>query len=122
MNHTTSSQPARPPITAHKPPSLRALRAGWRERHYRLALLLADAGWRVRVRGSGLLEAICPHGVGHPTADSIRLLDDAGPKCARGTWGVHGCDGCCAALLDLERQRDAGAKAAEYQQVRHWAR
>lgn len=32
----------------------------------------------------GLIERICPHGVGHPDPDDLRA--DA----------VHGCDGCCA--------------------------
>lgn len=32
----------------------------------------------------GLMERICPHGVGHPDPDS-----------PPGTDMVHGCDGCC---------------------------
>lgn len=31
----------------------------------------------------GIMERICPHGIGHPDVDEIN------PD------GVHGCDGCC---------------------------
>lgn len=36
-------------------------------------------GWRIHERffDRHVIEAICPHGVGHD-------------------WGTHGCDGCCA--------------------------
>ena len=37
----------------------------------------------------GLMESICPHGVGHPDPDDPKLLKDDGE-------GIHGCDGCCA--------------------------
>lgn len=36
----------------------------------------------------GIMERICPHGVGHPDPDSPWLPDSY-------QW-VHGCDGCCA--------------------------
>lgn len=39
-----------------------------------------------------LLEAICPHGIGHPIPESVEMLEKSGN---RGHWGVHGCDGCC---------------------------
>ena len=32
----------------------------------------------------GIMERICPHGVGHPDPDD-----------SLGAGGVHGCDGCC---------------------------
>lgn len=36
----------------------------------------------------GIMERICPHGIGHPDPDEYKLkLDDY--------EGVHGCDGCC---------------------------
>lgn len=45
----------------------------------------------------GLMERICPHGVGHPDPDhmaAVRFLD---PE--RAKWeGIHGCDGCCACV------------------------
>ncbi len=46
-------------------------------------------------RASGLVEHICEHGVGHPAIGSVMWLDLAGPEDAKGSWGVHGCDGCC---------------------------
>lgn len=39
----------------------------------------------------GLMERVCPHGIGHPDPDCLRfrrLQGDDDP-------GVHGCDGCC---------------------------
>jgi hypothetical protein len=35
----------------------------------------------------GIMERICPHGVGHPDPDSPWPADSA-------EW-IHGCDGCC---------------------------
>lgn len=46
-------------------------------------------------RASGLLEAQCEHGCGHPIDESVEWLDAFGPPGARGTWGVHCCDRCC---------------------------
>lgn len=41
--------------------------------------------WR---QDRGIMERICPHGVGHPDPDDYRLRNgDDG--------GIHGCDGCC---------------------------
>lgn len=37
---------------------------------------------------TGVNEAICPHGIGHPIRPD-QPVDDG--------WGVHSCDGCCAA-------------------------
>ena len=46
------------------------------------------AGYQL-IRGSGLLEDICSHGVGHPNQMWLKEhIDEA-------HWGVHGCDGCC---------------------------
>lgn len=41
----------------------------------------------------GLMERLCPHGIGHPDPDHqaymrSRLGDEAPP-------GIHSCDGCC---------------------------
>lgn len=42
--------------------------------------------WRQHWRADrGIIERICPHGVGHPDPDG--MFDPAD--------GVHGCDGCC---------------------------
>ena len=35
----------------------------------------------------GIMERICPHGVGHPDPDDYLAGD-----------GMHGCDGCCRVL------------------------
>lgn len=41
----------------------------------------------------GIMERICPHGVGHPDPDDLVFQDAHFPNRAA---GVHGCDGCCA--------------------------
>lgn len=38
----------------------------------------------------GIMERICPHGVGHPDPDDQAYLASIGHR-----DGVHGCDGCC---------------------------
>jgi hypothetical protein len=44
----------------------------------------------------GIMERICPHGIGHPDPDGLAYIEMAmGPKIARAE-GIHGCDGCCA--------------------------
>ena len=35
----------------------------------------------------GIMERICPHGIGHPDPDD--------PKCQYEYERIHGCDGCC---------------------------
>lgn len=43
----------------------------------------------------GIMERICPHGIGHPDPDdvafAIKHLSEAQTK----YYSVHGCDGCC---------------------------
>lgn len=39
----------------------------------------------------GVMERICPHGIGHPDPDDLAHLERTGRK----GEGVHGCDGCC---------------------------
>jgi hypothetical protein len=36
----------------------------------------------------GIMERVCPHGVGHPDPDDYRVISGKDD-------GVHGCDGCC---------------------------
>lgn len=43
------------------------------------------------LRETGLVERICPHGVGHPDPDSVAYFADSGLR----DFNVHGCDGCC---------------------------
>lgn len=51
--------------------------------------------WRMHLRETGLVERICDHGIGHPDPDSAEFFNQFGPEGSRGTWGIHGCDGCC---------------------------
>lgn len=45
--------------------------------------------WRQNWRGDkGMMERFCPHGIGHPDPDDLRVRTTPGV-------GVHGCDGCC---------------------------
>jgi hypothetical protein len=49
--------------------------------------------WPTVQRAGGLVERVCPHGVGHPDPASVaRLAESTGGA----HHGVHGCDGCCA--------------------------
>lgn len=43
----------------------------------------------------GLMERICPHGVGHPDPDHIAFVERVAGKEAASAESVHGCDGCC---------------------------
>lgn len=40
----------------------------------------------------GIMERICPHGVGHPDPDDYRILTGEDSD-------IHGCDGCCARTI-----------------------
>ena len=52
--------------------------------------------WPRHLRENGLVERICKHGIGHPDPDSARWLNENDTVIGRrGSWGVHGCDGCC---------------------------
>lgn len=44
--------------------------------------------WRA---DKGVMERICPHGVGHPDPDDAAHRDRMGQS----FLNVHGCDGCC---------------------------
>ena len=44
--------------------------------------------WPKNIRETGLVERVCPHGIGHPDPDWL--------KGRPSHWGVHGCDGCCS--------------------------
>lgn len=49
--------------------------------------------WEFLRRASGLIEAVCEHGVGHPVWESIKQMEEA---TGDSTWGIHGCCGCCS--------------------------
>jgi hypothetical protein len=38
----------------------------------------------------GIVERICPHGIGHPDPDDVAFQ-----RSIRMFSGAHGCDGCC---------------------------
>lgn len=48
--------------------------------------------WPMLIRGSGLVERMCDHLVGHPDPDSVKWTNDF---TGQGTWGTHSCDLCC---------------------------
>lgn len=55
------------------------------------------------LRSSGLIEDQCVHGVGHPNPDSAAYMDwRLGHEA--GTWGTHGCDGCCGPVSDDQKR------------------
>lgn len=48
--------------------------------------------WPIKYRANlGIVERICPHGIGHPDPDDIAYHLKQG-----NSWiAIHGCDGCC---------------------------
>lgn len=45
--------------------------------------------WPTNWRGDkGIMERICPHGIGHPDPDDINVKKHK-------HLAIHGCDGCC---------------------------
>lgn len=58
-------------------------------------------GWPQHWRSDrGLMERICPHGVGHPDPDhmaSVKMRYESVASLRYWVEGVHGCDGCCVA-------------------------
>lgn len=66
---------------------------------------IPESDWPTHWRADrGLMERICPHGIGHPTKAHMEFLKEM--DAVRGTenakWeGIHGCDGCCAGNYDL---------------------
>jgi hypothetical protein len=50
--------------------------------------------WREDV---GLMERICPHGIGHPDPDDLTFKKrQYGSRYESMSFQYHGCDGCCA--------------------------
>lgn len=55
-------------------------------------------GWLLNWRGDrfrGMMERICPHGIGHPDPDDLAFKRRTWGDAFADTEGVHGCDGCC---------------------------
>jgi len=65
--------------------------------------------WAVQqvTRGSGLVEDVCKHGVGHPNSDWLARHDSKGHR----GLALHGCDGCCLSDRDKLRRKEAIEKA-----------
>lgn len=57
-----------------------------------------DTHWR---GDRGMMERICPHGVGHPDPDHLAHIARAYGKASARTESVHGCDGCCKDAYDV---------------------
>lgn len=55
----------------------------------------------------GLMERICPHGVGHPDPDDLAFKLRIDPNSSY--EGVHGCDGCCSEVARKERDLENDA-------------
>jgi hypothetical protein len=48
--------------------------------------------WSLNWRAdTGVMERLCPHGIGHPDPDAVAHAERQGVE----GFGVHGCDGCC---------------------------
>jgi hypothetical protein len=63
--------------------------------------------WEMNWRGDrGIMERVCPHGIGHPDPDDaayrrhrdlakVPEFDEDGYELNAYDEGIHGCDGCC---------------------------
>lgn len=52
-----------------------------------------EAKWPLNWRGDrGIMEVICPHGIGHPSPAQAQHMKRIGKEYEN----IHGCDGCCA--------------------------
>lgn len=47
-----------------------------------------DLGFMVYIDNRCIMERTCPHGVGHPDPDDLKIRTGE-------DGGIHGCDGCC---------------------------
>jgi len=44
----------------------------------------------------GIMERICPHGIGHPDPDDNAFIRRTRGDKIADAEGIHGCDGCCS--------------------------
>ena len=58
----------------------------------------------------GIMERVCPHGIGHPDPDDYRIITGIDE-------GIHGCDLCCVDL-NVDDQIEAAMKTANKKQLR----
>ena len=56
------------------------------------SMVLFPTLWR---EDRGLMERICPHGIGHPDPDDIAFKRRTKGETHAHNEGIHGCDGCC---------------------------
>lgn len=54
--------------------------------------------WRM---DRGIMERICPHGIGHPDPDEYKLRLQNGA-----VELVHGCDGCCEGSYEFMKEEN----------------
>lgn len=89
---------------------------------------LPESDWPTHWRADrGLMERICPHGVGHPTTAHMEFLKEM--DAVRGTtnsqWeGIHGCDGCCGGNYsgeELEREFELDEEFRPYFDPFDWS-
>lgn len=60
----------------------------------------------------GLMERICPHGVGHPDPDDLAFKKTVDPDAKH--WGVHGCDGCCSLGKSMNEATEAELREHDF--------
>lgn len=63
--------------------------------------------WKLIFRESGMLERICPHGIGHPDPDTMSFVKRRLGKEISEYEGVHGCDGCCVLVIHETKLSEA---------------
>lgn len=49
----------------------------------------------------GLMERMCPHGIGHPDPDHMTFVLSSRPLDGS-PMGLHGCDGCCQPVFIVD--------------------
>lgn len=55
----------------------------------------------------GLMERICPHGVGHPDPDDLAFKRNRYGESYAQTESIHGCDGCCHSPNEVNPEFDS---------------
>jgi hypothetical protein len=58
--------------------------------------------WTQNKRETGLIEWVCPHGIGHPAPAEYQIYAEM----RKSEWNVHGCDGCCAVYSNHYKSKD----------------
>ncbi len=55
-----------------------------------------------------IMERLCEHGVGHPDPDQLQYWMNTRGGDAANAEMVHGCDGCCADVVEIDIVKDEG--------------